>query len=107
MILTFHFTADDPTEDTVRSRALTMMAVSSYAVKEKKKKERSERAGADYDEVVTESPQEDTREGMQESVKKNHGNKQWVTGRVLNLRKKELSSASQRSVRVVFISFIV
>ncbi|KAM7406707.1 hypothetical protein PAMA_002760 [Pampus argenteus] len=67
--------ADDPSEDTVQSRALTMMAVSSYADKEKKK-ERSKRADADYDEVVTESPQEDTREGMQESEKKNHGNKQ-------------------------------
>ena len=107
MILTFHFTADDPTEVTVQSRALTMMAVSSYAKrKEKKKKERSKRTVVDY-EVVTESSREDTREGMQESVKKNHGNKQRVTGRVLNLRKSELSSASQRSVRVVFISFTV
>ncbi|KAM7390925.1 hypothetical protein PAMA_008906 [Pampus argenteus] len=84
---------DDPTEDTVQSRALMMMAVSSYAKrKEEKKKERSKRAGVDYDEVVTESHQEDTREGMQDSEKKNHGNKQRVTGRVLNLRKKELSS---------------
>lgn len=54
MTLTVHFTVDDPTEDTVQSRALTMMAVSSYAVKEKKKKERSKRAGADYDEVEEE-----------------------------------------------------
>ncbi|KAM7412334.1 hypothetical protein PAMA_022016 [Pampus argenteus] len=45
--------ADDPSEDTVQSRALTMMAVSSYADKEKKK-ERSKRADADYDEVVRE-----------------------------------------------------
>lgn len=90
MIFTFHFTADDPTEDTVQSRALTMMAVSRYAVKEKKKKERSKRAGADCDEVVTESPQEDTREGM----------------RVPQLFKKELeASVRQKLVRIVCSSF--
>ncbi|KAM7365210.1 hypothetical protein PAMP_016156 [Pampus punctatissimus] len=51
------YQADDPTEDTVQSRLLTMMAVSSYAVKEKKKKERSKRAGVDCDEVGTRVPQ--------------------------------------------------
>lgn len=45
MILTFHFTADDPTEDIVQSRALTTMAVSNYAVKKKKKKEPEGRYG--------------------------------------------------------------
>ncbi len=69
MILNFHFTADDPTEDTVQSRALTMMAASSYAIKEKKKKERSKREGVGYDEVVTESLQEGTCKNLKRRTK--------------------------------------